>query len=54
MIKNGLYSLTAVALDGVGVEVGGVLMLRDGKLQGGELPRILHRDLRLFGWQVER
>jgi hypothetical protein len=36
VIKNGLYSLTAVALDGVGVEVGGVLMLRDGKLQGGD------------------
>ena len=36
MIKNGLYSLTAVAIDGVDVEVGGVLMLRDGKLQGGD------------------
>ena len=35
MIKNGLYSLTAVAIDGVDVEVGGVLILRDGKLQGG-------------------
>jgi hypothetical protein len=36
MIKNGLYSLIAVAIDGVDVEVGGVLMLRDGKLQGGD------------------
>jgi hypothetical protein len=36
MIKNGLYSLTAVAIDGVDVEVGGVLILRDGKLQGGD------------------
>jgi T3SS negative regulator,GrlR len=36
MIKNGLYSLTAVALDGVDVEVGGVLILRDGKLHGGD------------------
>ena len=25
MIKNGLYSLAAVAIDGVDVEVGGVL-----------------------------
>jgi hypothetical protein len=29
MIKNGLYSLAAVALDGVDVEVGGVLILHD-------------------------
>jgi hypothetical protein len=36
MIKNGLYSLTAVAIDGVDVEVGGVLILRDGKLHGGD------------------
>ena len=36
MIKNRLYSLSAVALDGVDVEVGGVLMLRDGKLRGGD------------------
>jgi hypothetical protein len=27
MIKNGLYSLTAVAIDGVDVEVGGVLII---------------------------
>jgi hypothetical protein len=32
----GLYSLTAVAIDGVDVEVGGVLILRDGKLQDGD------------------
>ena len=30
------YSLTAVAIDGVDVEVGGVLILRDGKLQDGD------------------
>ena len=36
MIKNGLYLLTAVAIDGVDVEVGGVLILRDGKLHGGD------------------
>ena len=36
MIKNGLYSLAAVAVDGVDVEVGGVLILHDGKLQGGD------------------
>jgi hypothetical protein len=36
MIKNGLYSLTAVAIDGADVEVGGVLMVRDGKLFGGD------------------
>jgi hypothetical protein len=30
MIKNGLYSLAAVSLDGVDAEVGGVLILRDG------------------------
>ena len=35
MIKNGLYSLAAVAIDGVDVEVGGVL-LHDGKLIGGD------------------
>jgi len=35
MTRNGLYSLTAVAIDGVDVEVGGVLILRDGKLHGG-------------------
>ena len=36
MIKNGIYSLAAVALDGVDVEVGGVLILHDGKLLGGD------------------
>ena len=36
MIKNGLYSLAAVAVDGVDVEVGGVLILHDGKLHGGD------------------
>ncbi len=36
MIKNGLYSLAAVAVDGVDVEVGGVLMLHGGKLYGGD------------------
>ncbi len=54
MIKNGLYSLAAVAVDGVDVEVGGVLILHDGKLHGGDSLRLLHRDLRLFRWQVER
>jgi hypothetical protein len=36
MIKNGLYSLAAVAVDGVDVEVGGVLILHDSKLHGGD------------------
>jgi hypothetical protein len=36
MIKNGLYSLTAVATDGADVEVGGVLILHNGKLHGGD------------------
>ena len=36
MMKNGLYSLAAVAIDGVDVEVGGVLILRDGKVLGGD------------------
>ena len=36
MIKNGLYSLAAVAIDGVDVEVGGSLIVRDGKLHGGD------------------
>src|SRR5882757_7561202 len=35
MMKNGLYSLAAVAIDGVDVEVGGVLILQDGRLLGG-------------------
>jgi T3SS negative regulator,GrlR len=36
MMKNGLYSLAAVAVDGEDVEVGGVLILHDGKLHGGD------------------
>ena len=36
MIKNGLYALTAVSRDVVDGEVGGILILRDGKLQGGD------------------
>ena len=36
MIKNGLYSLAAVSLDGVDAEVGGVLILRDGHITGGD------------------
>ena len=36
MIRNGLYSLTAVAIDGVDVEAGGVLLLHDGKMHGGD------------------
>jgi hypothetical protein len=36
MIKNGLYSMPAVPLDGADVEVGGVLVLRDGKVFGGD------------------
>jgi hypothetical protein len=35
MIRNGLYSLIAVGIDGVDVEVGGVLILRDGQIHGG-------------------
>ncbi len=36
MLKNGLYSLIALAIDGLDVEVGGVLILRDGKVYGGD------------------
>ena len=36
MIRNGLYSLIAVGIDGVDVEVGGVLILRDGQIHGGD------------------
>jgi hypothetical protein len=36
MIKNGLYSLNATARDGVDGEVGGVLILRDGQMHGGD------------------
>ena len=36
MLSNGIYSLIALALDGDEVEVGGVLMLRDGEIYGGD------------------
>ena|SRR2546430_1662390 len=36
MIKNGIYSLTALALDGADVDVGGVLILYDGSIHGGD------------------
>ena len=36
MIRNGLYSLTALAIDGPGVDAGGVLILHDGKIHGGD------------------
>ena len=36
MLRNGLYSLAAVSLDGVDAEVGGVLILRDGHITGGD------------------
>ena len=36
MIKNGLYALNASAGDGVAEDVGGVLILRDGQLYGGD------------------
>ena len=36
MIGNGIYSLIALAIDGVDVEVGGVLILLDGKIYGGD------------------
>jgi hypothetical protein len=36
MIKNGLYSLTATPREGGDGEVGGVLILHDGKLHGGD------------------
>ncbi len=36
MIKNGLYSLSATAHDGTAAEVGGVLILRDGQIHGGD------------------
>ena len=36
MIKNGLYSLTATSRGGVDGEVGGVLVLHDGNLYGGD------------------
>jgi hypothetical protein len=36
MIKNGLYSLNAITRDGVADGVGGVLILRDGQMHGGD------------------
>jgi T3SS negative regulator,GrlR len=36
VIKNGIYSLTALAIDGAGVDAGGVLILHDGKIYGGD------------------
>ena len=36
MIKNGLYSLHAKSRDGAAEDVGGVLILRDGELHGGD------------------
>lgn len=46
MIRNGIYSLAAVSLDGVvQAEVGGVLILRDGTILGGDLLCLLHRHL---------
>jgi hypothetical protein len=36
MIMNGLYSLNATSRDGVDGDVGGVLILRDGQLHGGD------------------
>jgi hypothetical protein len=36
MIKNGLYALTATSRNGVNGEVGGVLILRDGQMHGGD------------------
>jgi T3SS negative regulator,GrlR len=36
MIQNGLYSLNATSRDGVAEDVGGVLILRNGQLHGGD------------------
>ena len=36
MIKNGLYSLHARSRDGVTDDVGGILILRDGEILGGD------------------
>jgi hypothetical protein len=36
MIKNGLYSLHASSRDGVAEDVGGILILRDGEIFGGD------------------
>ena len=45
MIKNGLYSLHAKSRDGAADDVGGVLILRDGELHGGDAYVFLHRQL---------
>jgi hypothetical protein len=36
MIKNGLYALSATPRDGATDDVGGVLILRDGEIRGGD------------------
>jgi hypothetical protein len=36
MIKNGLYALNAISRDGIADDVGGVLILRDGQMSGGD------------------
>jgi hypothetical protein len=36
MIRNGIYVLTALASDGAGLDAGGVLILHDGKINGGD------------------
>ena len=36
VIRNGIYALTALAIDGAGVDAGGVLILHDGKILGGD------------------
>lgn len=36
MIKNGIYAFTALAIDGAGVDAGGVLILHDGRIHGGD------------------
>ena len=36
MIRNGIYALTALAVDGAGVDAGGVLILHDGEILGGD------------------
>jgi hypothetical protein len=36
MIRNGIYALGALAIDGADVDVGGILILYDGKIHGGD------------------
>ena len=36
MIRNGLYSLHATSREGIADDVGGVLILRDGEIHGGD------------------